>query len=429
MCLTCYTKPQNHFYFITGEILLKFNKIITEINQKSGLIELFENGFTPDQVRELIIDSFRPFFENQDDFEEIVMFYMISDWVNLKKFNKDQWFLKSLKDSLTLYQNAKRINKQACFEITFRLKNEHIENGNRFWTSIYLEREKENLNLPELVRILMDDLGNLVEGLCKVFLIEYLAMGRIVRGKNHRIDDIKSLNLGAIVNELTHCIKNKDLFIIPPFKLKLSDWRNIAYHHNYRVIKKEIVCSFGPKHNRQELVLNENDLLQVVMNIAKTLEILNLTHKIFLFDNMKEVISNSESSRVYDNGRDEIWFLQFATGITAQGFEIVEFNYNDNKSKLALRELTKLDIKQRSAYVTLFLYNIWSFTLSSEVIVEYRLPNNDLYLSAFTTDGICNEIGQGQRDMGYLVENMEVKLYNENLEKFKLSQKIVKVQI
>lgn len=383
--------------------------IIEGIKSKSPLIELIKSGVEQDKIKEMVIETFTPYFENKDKLIKYSSDYLIPDWVNIIKYLSDTWFSDRLYECLTVYRTAKVNNSVACFGILKELIDSEIESGNRFWSFLILEINKKELELFEYTQTVMSDIGKLIEGLSKLNLIEFLSIVRLSRGKIVDVNDIRKLDLGVIVNELIQTTHTPALFQIK--NIKLSDWRNIAYHHDYSVDKENICCKYGPKDNRKSITLNRTELWAVLEYSTKVLDVLNLAHKIFFYDNESKILRDFDPTSIKGKGRAEIWFLTFATAISAQGFEVIDFQSSPEESKLIVKELRKnVDFKKRAIHSSQFVYNLWYYTSSKNLIVEYLLPNELTYLISSSTSDICEKIGNGSENLSYLAEHIKLDI-------------------
>ncbi len=51
----------------------KLQKVLASVRKSSSLLDLLEAGFTPDEVKEAIIATLRPYFKNQNILEELAI--------------------------------------------------------------------------------------------------------------------------------------------------------------------------------------------------------------------------------------------------------------------------------------------------------------------------------------------------------------------
>jgi hypothetical protein len=139
----------------------------------------------------------------------------------------------------------------------------------------------------------------------------------------------------------------------------------------------------------------------------RTLEVLNLAHKFFGFDNSGDIALKTDEHAGGSEGRDEIWLLFFVTGLNSLGFDVIEFQFEkDADATLVVKDLTEKDPKQRALHSSQFIYPVWLFTGSKNITVEYRLKSDKRYMVSRSTAEICMPISKGQQGIEYLANNV-----------------------
>jgi hypothetical protein len=393
---------------------MSFGKIIAEI-PKSSLYELFKKGHTPEQVKQQIILDLSPFFKDVNKLDKLATRYLVMDWISYSELEYRKFdFADYARKTINTYWDAQATNQESTMEIITQQMEEQFESGNKFWRLINLQGKHEGLPLQDYVLSVMRDLGPMIEELLKPLLTEHLALYRLIRGKeNYSPNIIRSYDYGVIVNALAEVSSYPELFKIPPHNLKISDWRNIAFHGNYRVKNGLIECTYGPKPNRRQINITKEQLRDITNKIALTLKILNFSHKLFCYENLNEINNKmtADNIELETESRDEVWFLILATEIAVQGYELLSFEYDETLTKFSLREMTNQDIKWRAALVTQFLQIVWQYTFSGNIELTYLMPDNRLYLHASVTDDVCKKIASGEKEILFLAQNMKTKLY------------------
>jgi hypothetical protein len=334
---------------------------------------------------------------------------MVSDWIEfskLKTFHSDAE--KLITEIISHYNAAKIKDSFSVFSAINNLLPLQIDAGNKFWSFLKLELDKSNLEFEEFVQTSMKDISDLVEGLMKVLLYESLAIDRINRNKTIEIEKIKLLDLGVIVEELAIQSPYKELFRVPPENLKLSDWRNISAHHNYKLLPdNKILCEYGSKDKRRTRIVTREDLFDRVVKIHYALQLLNIAHKFFCFDNLKDII-DVRPIPGHNNARDEIGFLMFASSIYSQGFDIEDINYQkDGNAIMIIRDLTDGNAQRRGIHASQLVYPLWFISESKTSTVVYKTRDGKTFLKAQGTKEICEKIKSGEKKFEYLAEHIK----------------------
>lgn len=388
------------------------DKLIEFLSSNNVFRKLYENGITPDEIKDRIVGTLQPFFNNKKNLDENAINILVPDYINLNRLReKYSGIDKDIKIVLTTYSDAISINSDLLYETISELMPEIIETGNKFWTFVYLERDKSKLEFYEFVKESFENIGDIIEGIMKVQIFENIAVNRIVRKKPFDISKIKSTKLGMLLEELIQHSDYPHLFKTQPDEIKFSDWRNISAHKSYQIQSDLVFCRFGVPPNGKSLYLSRPDLFDRVNQIVRTLEVLNLSHKLFGFDNIDKFRPKQDNNQKKISGRDEIWLLFFISGICSQGFEVIKFDYETNgKARMIVRDLTEQDPKMRGMHTSQFIYPIWFGTRASDISIEYKLRNDKLYLRSSSNNEVCEKIYKKLKPFEYLAEKVIFEL-------------------
>jgi hypothetical protein len=395
----------------------KFEKILTDLKEKSPLNYLYDNCYTPDTVKQEIVTTLKPFFSNIDNLNEYAIKFLVSDWIEflkLKAFHNDaEGFITEI---VSHYNKAKSRNPAVVFTTINSLMPLQVDAGNKFWSFLKLELDKSTLAFEEFAQTSMKDISDLVEGLMKVLLYENLAIDRVNRNKVIDIEKIQLLDLGVIVEELATNSPFGPLFKIQPENLKVSDWRNIAAHHNHKLLgDNKILCEYGPKENRKNITVTRDELFDRVSKIYYSLQLLNISHKFFSFDNLKDIV-NIQPPVEDKNGRDEIGFLMFASSVNSQGFEIESIDFKDGGDALmVIKDLTDGNPTSRGIHASQLVYPLWFIAESNTSTIEYKTKVGETYLKATTTKEVCEKIKSGDKTLEYLAEHVKFEIAKNGL--------------
>lgn len=360
------------------------------IKKDSPLLKMIESGLKPEEVKEGVIESLEPYFDNKDILEQFAIDVLVPESINLLKLQKDNWFFRMFEKCLATYRSAKSKDPQSCLESCELWQPQILQSLSKYWSVLYLEWEvdKSNLEIEEFLHECLRNIGDIIEGCTKPYLKTLLHQIRIADGIKTIVGDIDSLDLGTIVSELSQKSGYGDLFMPPPWNIRLNQWRNIAYHHTAKIENSEIICWYGRTPNIKEIRLSRSELLQVVQTTFDGYRTIKLAHTLFFIDNLKEINIFSPTVEV----RDDAKFLNFATALASQGFEIVEFKKSGDETKVVVQDVSNLNPDQRRAHASQFLFPLWLFTKSKQVTVEYREKDNTPNLLISVNSTICEKI-------------------------------------
>lgn len=393
------------------------DRLINDLLESHIFRDLYEKGGTPDSIKKEIINTLNPFFRNNYNLENNAINFLTSDYINLLRVRKKyQNIDEDLLLVLSTYYEAMLVNEKLLYEIVSESILDQAEAGNNYWTFIHFERDKQDLELYEFAKESFTNIEDIVEGVLKYLLITDLAINRLLKGENPNHEKINNTRLGRIIEELILLSKYSHLFKTFPDELKISDWRNIAAHKSYYIENDKVVCSYGVSHCVKSFRLSRDELFDKVNQVFRTLDVLNLAKKFFVYDNYDKIepLFRSEKNLIKHNvtRRDEIWLLFFISSIYSQGFEVLRFDYEPNgKALMVLRDFTELNPEIRSCHSSQFVYPIYCLTLANEITVEYRLKNDKLFVRSSSTKNICERIAKGHEPLAYLAEELKFEIY------------------
>jgi len=381
----------------------KYERIASSIKE-SPLLKMIELGLKPQEIKEAVIELLNPYFDNNEILEQFAIEVLVPESMNLLKLKKDKWFFEMFRKCLFTYHLAKSKDPKNCFK-SFALWQSHITHSiTKFWSILHLEVNKNVLDIEEFLHECLRNIGDIIEGLTKPYLKILLHQIRNADGIRTALDDIDSLDLGIIVNELIQKSEFPEFFLPPPWNIRLNQWRNIAYHHTTKIENNEIVCWYGKRPNIKKIQLSRNELLQVVHTIFKVYETLKLAHTLFFVDNVEEINKFSPSVEA----REEANFLNFAAALASQGFEIVEYKKNIEEAKLVVRDRSNLNPDERRFYASQFLFPLWLLTKARSLMIEYREKDNSPNLLVSVNSSICEKIYNGELEPLTLAKTMDM---------------------
>lgn len=365
---------------------------------------MIESGLTPEEIKEAIIELLEPYFDNKDVLEQLAIEALVPESINLLKLQKDKWFFGMFEKCLATYRLAKSKDPQSCFKSCALWQPQILQSLSEYWSVLYLEVDKSNLEIEEFLHECLGNIGDIIEGLTKPYLKALLHQIMIANGIKTVLGDIDPLNLGTIVDRLIQRSEYADLFMPPPWNIKLNQWRNIAYHHSAKIENSEIICWYGETPNIKEIRLSKSELLQVVQAAFNVYRTIRLAYTLFFVDNLKNFNKLSTTVEV----RDEAEFLNFATGLASQGFRIIDFKKDSDEAKLVVKDVSNLDPGQRRFHASQFLFSIWLLTKAKHMIVEYREKDNTPNLLVSVNSTICEKIYNKELEPMALANKMEM---------------------
>lgn len=387
-----------------GSKMQKYERIISSIKERYPLFEMIQRGFKPEDIKKAVIATLDPYFENRSLVEHCAI-DLIPESITLTRLRKNPLFLDGIENCLSIYRSAKATNSQSCFESFAWWQPQVIQSLSEFWTVLRLEVDKSTLEIEEFLHECLRNIGDIIEGLTKPYLKILYHQLKIAQGREVSLEKADSMKLGRVVNVLIERGALASLLTLPPWNIQLNQWRNIAYHHSAKIENNEIVCWYGRSPDIKEVKLSTNELLQVGQVIFDIFCSLKLTHTLFYIDNLTHI--SSFSTPVYRE-RDEAGFVNFATALASQGFEILQFNKTRDEARVVVRDLSDLESDMRRFHASQFLFPLWLLTESRRLVLEYREKDNTPSLLVSTVSDICERIYNSELETLDLAKTMSI---------------------
>ncbi len=397
----------------------KYSKIISSIKKHTSLIEAFKAGMTPDDVKNDVINAFSPYFENQEVLEKQAVQLLVPELIEFATILKDGLAIKLFEFALRVHQGAKRQNRELCFVSYLDWIPYKREALSKYWSQIHLEIDKTGLGLEEFAHECLRNIGGAIEGSIKPYSNELLQQIKVFQGISITFDEIDSMDLGRVLDELIKFSYPSSFFVIE--NVRLNQWRNIAQHLSIFFKDELIVCTYGRPENRKEITLSREALYAVTQKVFMTLRCLKLASTIFGIDNLYEMRSMGLPPSEKIEIRSEAEILNLVSAIASQGFEVIDIQFDRNNAKLIVQDITSMEPRVRSIHASQFVEMLWLHTNSSLVTVEYLEVDGTPNLRAIASAELFERARKDSEPLKILaaeIEMIDLKL-NTNIPKLK----------
>lgn len=360
------------------------SKKLKYYDEVSPISHLYDFGLTPDDIKASIIHSFSPYFTNQNNLKKHAISDLTSNWLAYLSVYKDYpEDLKFIDKLLLIFNEAKSKSIDKTIESYGQWMPEFTQSLSRFWSLHNNQMKLDSLGIEDFLAETMYMIGQTIEGLSKSFIKLILQLNRIRRNKDYTFSEIKGKDLGVAIDELINTSDLSDLLILEPNDIRLNQWRNIAYHHNTKIVDKEIICWYNKNGETLEFHISRFQLTQVLKRVLLIYKLIRISETVFAFDNFDKV--KLELNKIDDkliNIRDDARVLDVYSLLESQGFKTVELTTSDTKSKLVVQDLEPYgDFSKRAIHSSQFLYELWLYSQSEHLTVEYRLFNGTKFLT------------------------------------------------
>lgn len=362
-------------------------KVLDPGARVNPFVAMAEAGVTPEQIKAFIVEVLKPYFSSLERLEDLAVDALAPQAINLVRLKENSWALHAFNHVLEIYRHASELNPQACYQLCAESEPAIAESLSEYWSSLYFEEPKDDLDLHDFKYEVFRNIGALIEANVQPLLRDVLAQVRIIRGKNPHFDDIKKLKLGNIVDELSRTAGVPGLFAPPPWGVRLNQWRNIAQHHRSRVQGKRIIGVFGEPPNESEVVFSREELFSVVICLFSVFQALSIARTLFFFDRWENIKPHLRETEV----RSDVHMMTFVSGVSTQGFRVIELSQNDSSARATVLDLHETT-QQRLIHASQLLIPLWRSSKARLVELRYMTSSKEHKMTFCTTGEACRRL-------------------------------------
>ncbi len=236
-------------------------------------------------------ETLRPYFENFH-YINLGNSQILRIYGYLEKYSTEQQFAIGIKEVLLCYREIFRTKPKDVAEIIALTQRVAPEKENLMWT--INKTVKSSSELHDEVYAIMRLIGDVLEISVKYIINEIFALLKL---NNTSIDykDLCKVNFGSAVQSILNAKKLEPILKTRPIKIKLSEWRNIAYHHTYEITDNNIVCTYG--HDKT-FTLSIDELKSYAFQISQISNIFNIARCIFVYDNSVKIAEAKNNLKI-----------------------------------------------------------------------------------------------------------------------------------
>lgn len=366
---------------------------LERINEGNPLHKLSELGLTPPEIKELILSTLSPYFENQEVLSNTDVGLLAIEGVNVGKISTIPHGDKFLSATLKNYRSAYADDPVRTLDVITSWE-VRIQNAtNEFWNQCLFEVDKMDLSLERFRFEVFRNIGSVTEACIQPYLREGLVLNAIYSQKSNSGFDESSMTLGTVVRKYSYFF-NYDSFLSPaPWKILVSDWRNIAQHHSSSVKDDKIVATYNRSGREQSVILSRDQLLDLLRSISFRLSILKAARNIFMWDNVDEFRNRFED---IEAGEDTVLFMA-SSAMASQGFQTVEHIIKDDEVTFVLRDLQPACDHGRIAHCSQFVIILWQYYRRAMTRICYKdasgVLRTTIQVSNKTMESVVTETG------------------------------------
>jgi hypothetical protein len=357
-------------------------KNLENANAVNPFFEMLAAGATSGQIKSLIVEVLAPYIRDKNFLIEHALAVFGPDAIRIGRLvTNEQW--KQLLDCvLEVRATALRVEPKKCLEVYFFFE-PHIRQAESSYALIAaMEQPKGELELDEFAFEAFRNIGAIIESVLQDFIREFFCLLCISRGVPFSLEVVLQLDLGGVIaRTLELCVVDK---LLATQDVRLSQWRNIAQHHNYKTTSVEITAWYG-KNGERSITLSRENLLQVAKEVVARVAIFKGSREIELANNrvifrpLLTVVANSLSSSA----------TMISAAISTQGFKLVRLVDDDKNVAAEIADLTESEGFERVIHCAQFLAVVSGYFPGRDVEITYRTEaGNELWLLSITAADI-----------------------------------------
>lgn len=374
--------------------MARFEKTLIGIRQWSGLLDLLADGYTPEQLKDACTHTLVGVLEDASAVDDLRRDQLIAEAINLWRIFDDQWSMNYFWFCLDLHRRANLVDSKASIAECARWELAIGRGLSHYWSSVQLEQPKSDLALVDFAAEAFRNIGSLLEATTQPLLRELLGQLRITRGKT--TENIAQLDFGVVVSELESTSGAEDLFTPNPWGVSLSQWRNIAQHHNFAVEDDVVRVRYGKGDRIRDLDLSREDLWSLLRLVFRIQSLIKCARTIFVLDHRESLRGQMTAAPE----RPDALAFAFATTMASQGFEVIFFETRPEHARAVVRDVTEMHPYIRQFHASQFVQNLWAATGAMECELEYQQRDGTPTLLTIASAADCEAVGNEQLDIG-----------------------------
>lgn len=370
-----------------------------------------KQGYSPSDIKEAVVKMLKPYFEHEEALNKYACdSQILSAFEFFVRYHYENEFAQGVKTITDYYKKSIENYSQESWDIILSTYTEMVEDENKMWS---IRKNKIDLNEEDLYERMVQifhQIGNILEVSAKHILQEIYGLIYLNNKGNVDYNKIKKQDFGVIIKSILDKNMLHSILKIEPSDLKLSDWRNIAYHHTYSIDDNGCVnCTYG-RENQNKISISMEDLEKYLHKITRSCNILNIARCIFIFDYIDDVPKDKTLGK--SNIRQAIRVEQFRISLLSQEFKLGSIKLGKSKVEIDLHDLlSEKEYVSRIAHCSQLLLNAWNVWEYNLVCINYISNDGNKICSVYVDGETCKSIYEGRKDVDYLANKFQYTYY------------------
>lgn len=397
--------------------MAEYKNKVERFNVASPAELFFQFGLTPSEIEEEILALFSQYFTDINNLKTYSIPFLFSSFLSYLTLIRDKPDASNdIIDIIALFNRAKIANESATIEAYLHWLPKISDSVSKYWSFYNSYSAVESAYLEDFAEESFRAIGQIIEGVSKYFLKLIFHLNKIANNKNIDLEKIESYDLGIIVDDLMNTVFLNKLLTVGNNSLRINQWRNIAYHHNYKIQGDDIICWFTNRGVEEKFALKRQDVSIIVKDVYNLYKLLKLSQIFFYVDNISSIDSAIKSNNIEISlARMEYKLLDLHSALASQGFKIIELHYDDDNAVLVIKDMIEYDLYlKRGIYSSQFLYNLWVFNNSFNLTIQYYTFSGELFLVSSACSSIFTQKASHSKEVNPL-DNINYNYIGNNM--------------
>jgi hypothetical protein len=354
-------------------------------------------------VRNIIIKTLDKYFDNKDVLDRYSTTVLVSEIINVNKILLDNELKQIFETSINIHRMSKATHLSEFNEICFNWNNEVLVGIEKHWTFGYSEREKNSLMIDEFALECFNNISEITEALIKPLLKEILCHMKNRNNQGIQFDDIKKMDIGLVIDELIR--QGIPDIIVKVSDIKLNNWRNIGYHHEYEVNGDNINYIYGRNVIKTGTVKRE-ELCIILKKIYDIYVALRTAFTICYVDNINDI---GKLDNTIKPVREEATLISYFSMLAAQGYTVFDYENTEEKAVIVLEDVNDYREKESLYHASQFLFSLWYFTKSRELVIKCKQADGRIIMTFKCNDDLCKSYYNREIQFEDIAERMQIE--------------------
>ena len=376
-------------------------RVLSKVSGHNPILELRRQGLTTKEIKDLFIEVLNPYFEHRDALEDLVT-VLAPEAVGVARIQERPEKEELLRTVIGVYRASRLANQSACFESCAFWEQPILDGMSEYWSQYYLELDKAGLPIEEFKYEVFRNIGVITEACLQPILRDLLAQVLITEGKPSSPSAIAELNFGAVVAELYRRPFLREVVASSPWKIPVSQWRNIAQHHKSTIESGSIRGVYGKGKNEKSVLFSRPELFAALTDLHLHWAILRGARTMFLFDNLDKAQVFFGPTRI----RDDVLIFQLHSSLATQGFVLVDITRSEGETRAVVKDITDEDQRSRLAHCSQFVLPIYVHIPNASIVVDYTDKNGTPVMRFRAKREHLDQVKDGRQGFEYLAQHV-----------------------